>query len=225
MKLSVIIPVYNERGTIEPILQRVLAVPIEKEVILVDDCSSDGSREILKKIKKDDIKVVFHDSNKGKGAAIRTGIQYVTGDVVIIQDADMEYDPQEYIKLFELIRTGKADVVYGSRFSGRTEKMSFAHRLGNIILTIVTNILYGTKLTDMETCYKMVKAPIIRSLRLRSNRFDFEPEITAKLLKSGKRIAEVPISYHGRHWNEGKKITWKDGITALWSLIKYRFVD
>ena len=225
MKLSVIIPVYNEKNTLEQILEKVLAVPLEKEVILVDDFSKDGSREILKNIRKSGVVTVFHEVNKGKGAAIRTGLQYVTGDVVIIQDADLEYDPNEYLKLIEPIQSGTADVVYGSRFSGKTEKMSFAHFVGNKALTITTNILYGTKLTDMETCYKMVKAPIFKSLKLRANRFDFEPEITAKLLKSGKRILELPISYEGRHWTEGKKITWRDGITALWSLIKYRFVD
>lgn len=225
MKLSVIIPVYNERSTIEQILERVLAVPLDKEVILVDDCSKDGSRDILKKIQKDNVRAVFHDVNKGKGAAIRTGIQYVTGDVVIIQDADLEYDPDEYLKLIEPIKTGKADVVYGSRFLGSTKKMTLTHWLGNKILTITTNLLYGTKLSDMETCYKMVKATIIRSFRLRANRFDFEPEITAKLLKSGKKIVEIPISYEGRDWAEGKKITWRDGVVALWSLIKYRFID
>jgi glycosyltransferase involved in cell wall biosynthesis len=225
MKLSVIIPVYNEKNTIEKILDKVLAVPLEKEVILVDDCSKDGSREILKNMNRSGVVTVFHDVNKGKGAAIRTGLQYVTGDVVVIQDADLEYDPNEYLKLIEPIRSGQADVVYGSRFSGKTEKMSLAYYLGNKVLTIATNVLYGTKLTDMETCYKMVKAPIFKAMKLRANRFDFEPEITAKLLKSGKTIIEIPISYKGRHWTEGKKITWKDGIAALWSIIKYRFVD
>jgi glycosyltransferase involved in cell wall biosynthesis len=225
MKLSVIIPVYNEKDTLEMIVDKVLAVPIEKEIILIDDCSKDGSRELLKNMKKDNVTTVFHEVNKGKGAAIRTGIQYVTGDVVVIQDADLEYDPNEFIKLIEPIKSGKADVVYGSRFSGSTKKMSFSHWLGNKVLTITMNLLYGTKLTDMETCYKMVKSPIIRSFKLRANRFDFEPEITAKLLKSGKRIIEVPITYEGRSWSEGKKITWKDGIAALYSIIKFRFVD
>jgi glycosyltransferase involved in cell wall biosynthesis len=225
MKLSVIIPVYNEKATIRQILDKVLAVPLEKEIILVDDCSNDGSREMLKGISMSGVVTVFHDVNKGKGASIRTGLQYVTGDLVVVQDADLEYDPNDYLKLIEPIKSGAADVVYGSRFSGRTEQMSFAHLVGNKALTIATNILYGTKLTDMETCYKMVRAPIFKSLKLRANRFDFEPEITAKLLKSGKRIVETPISYRGRHWTEGKKITWRDGIAALWSLIKDRFID
>jgi glycosyltransferase involved in cell wall biosynthesis len=225
MKLSVIIPVYNEKDTIKLILDKVLAVPIDKEVILIDDCSTDGSREILKGLNMDKVKVVFHEKNKGKGAALRTGFQYMTGDIAIVQDADLEYDPMEMLKLIAPILEGKADVVYGSRFAGRADKMTFAHMLGNKVLTIATNVLYGTKLTDMETCYKMVKTPIIKSLTLRANRFDFEPEITAKLLKSGKRILEIPISYEGRNWTEGKKITWKDGIMALWSLVKYRFMD
>jgi len=232
MRLSVIIPVFNEKATIEQVIDKVADVPIEKEIIVVDDYSTDGTRELLKNLRQDNVTTVFHEKNKGKGAAIRTGIQYVTGDVVIIQDADLEYNPHEYLKLIEPIKNGTADVVYGSRFSclpagmaGRTEKMTITHLLGNKVLTLATNILYGTRLTDMETCYKMVKAPLIKSLKLRANRFDFEPEITAKLLKSGKRIIEIPISYEGRHWSEGKKITWKDGIAALWSLIKYRFID
>jgi glycosyltransferase involved in cell wall biosynthesis len=225
MKLSVIIPVYNEKDTLREIIARVRAVPLEKEIILVDDCSKDGSREILKALNDPDIRTIFHEKNQGKGAALRTGFQYVTGDVVVVQDADLEYDPNELLKLIEPIKEGKADVVYGSRFSGKTDKMTFAHWFGNKMLTVTTNILYGTKLTDMETCYKMVKAPIIKSLKLRANRFDFEPEITAKLLKSGKKILEIPITYQGRDWEEGKKITWKDGFAALWSLIKYRFVD
>jgi glycosyltransferase involved in cell wall biosynthesis len=225
MKLSVIIPVYNEKDTIRTILDKVLAVPIEKEVILVDDFSTDGSREILKNINMNNVQTVFHEKNKGKGAALRTGFQYMTGDIAVVQDADLEYDPMELTKLIEPILAGKADVVYGSRFSGRTDKMTFAHWLGNKMLTLTTNVLYGTHLTDMETCYKMVKTPIIKSMKLRANRFDFEPEITAKLLKSGKKILEIPISYKGRHWDAGKKITWKDGIAAIWSLIKFRFID
>lgn len=225
MKLSVIMPVYNEKDSIKEIIGRVMAVPIEKELIVVDDCSKDGTRDILKTIRVPGVRIFYHEVNKGKGAAIKTGIGYVNGDIVIIQDADLEYDPMEYLKLIKPIGSGEADVVYGSRFSGRTEKMSFAHLVGNKVLTVITNILYGARLTDMETCYKMVKAPVMKSLNLRANRFDFEPEITAKLLKRGLRIKEVPITYKGREWSEGKKITWRDGITALWSLIKYRFVD
>lgn len=225
MMLSVIIPVFNEKNTIEKLVDLVRAVPIEKEIIIVDDFSTDGTRDILNKMNKDNVTVVFHEKNRGKGAAIRTGIQKVKGDVMVIQDADLEYDPQELLKIIEPIRNGSADVVYGSRFAGKMDKMTLAHRLGNQALTLAANILYGTKLTDMETCYKMVRTPIIKSLHLRSDRFDFEPEITAKLLKSGKRIVEIPISYEGRDWTEGKKITWKDGITALWSLVKYRFID
>lgn len=225
MKLSVIIPVYNEKDTIEQIIDKVIDVPLDKEIIVVDDFSTDGTREILKNLKYDNVTTVFHDKNKGKGSAIRTGIQYVNGDVVVIQDADLEYNPHEYLKLIEPIKDGRADVVYGSRFSGNTEKMTFSHWLGNKALTLTTNILYGTRLTDMETCYKMMKAPLIRSFALKANRFDFEPEITAKILKSKKRIIEIPITYQGRHWTEGKKITWRDGISALISLIRYRFAD
>ncbi len=225
MKLSIVIPVYNEKETIEKVLERVRAVPLEKEIIFVDDCSKDGSREILKSFQGDNIRTVFHEKNQGKGAALRTGFQYVTGDVVVVQDADLEYDPNELLKLIEPIRNGQADVVYGSRFSGKAEKMSFSHWLGNKVLTVATNVLFGTRLTDMETCYKMMRTPVIKSLKLRANRFDFDPEITAKLLKSGKKIREIPISYKGRDWDAGKKITWKDGFSALWSLFKYRFVD
>jgi glycosyltransferase involved in cell wall biosynthesis len=225
MKLSVIIPVYNEKKTLELLLEKVLAVPLEKEVIIVDDFSKDGSREILKNMNRTGVTTIFHDVNKGKGAAIKTGLQYVTGDAVIIQDADLEYDPNDYLKLIEPIKSGAADVVYGSRFAGRTEKMSFAHLIGNKVLTMTMNLLYGTNLTDMETCYKMVRTPLLRSIKLKANRFDLEPEITSKLLKSGKKIIELPISYQGRDWAEGKKITWRDGIAALWSIIKFRFVD
>ena len=225
MKLSVIMPVYNEKNTLEQILEKVLAVPLEKEVIIVDDFSSDGSRELLKNVNIPGVITIFHDVNRGKGAAIKTGLQYVTGDAVIIQDADLEYDPADYLKLMEPIRSGAADVVYGSRFSGKMDKMSFAHMIGNKALTIAVNLLYRTDLTDMETCYKMVRTSLLKSIKLRANRFDLEPEITSKLLKSGKKIVELPISYHGRDWTEGKKITWRDGISALWTIIKFRFID
>ncbi len=225
MKLSVIIPVYNEKDTLGTLLEKVLAVPLEKEVILVDDFSTDGTREMLKAMDRPGIITIFHDVNKGKGAAIKTGLQYATGDITIIQDADLEYDPNDYLKLIEPIRSGAADVVYGSRFLGRTENMSLAHVLGNKALTLALNLLYGTKLTDIATCYKLIKTPLFKSLTTKASRFDFEPEVTAKLLKSGKKIVEVPISYHGRDWSEGKKITWRDGIPTLWAIIKYRFMD
>jgi glycosyltransferase involved in cell wall biosynthesis len=225
MKLSVIIPAYNEKNSIKDIIAKVMAVPLEKEIIVVDDRSTDGTREILEGLRMEGVKTLFHELNKGKGAAIRTGIGAINGDIAIVQDADLEYDPMEYLKLIEPILSGKADAVYGSRFSGTARSMSLLHLIGNKFLTIATNILYGTKLTDMETCYKMVRSPVLKSLKLRANRFDFEPEITAKLLKKRIRIFEIPISYEGRGFEEGKKITWRDGITALWSLIKYRFID
>jgi glycosyltransferase involved in cell wall biosynthesis len=225
MKLSVIIPVFNEKSSINEIVDKVRAVPVEKEMIIIDDCSTDGTREILKDVKDEGVTVSFHEVNKGKGAAIRTGISKVTGDIVVIQDADLEYDPNEYLKLLKPIISGEADVVYGSRFLEKTTFSSLSHYLGNKLLTLLTNIFYGTRLTDMETCYKVIKAPIMKSLKLRANRFDFEPEITAKLLKKKVKIIELPISYKGREFSEGKKITWRDGIVALWSLIKYRFID
>jgi len=225
LKLSVIIPVFNEKNTIEQILQRVSNVPIEKEIIIVDDCSTDGSREIIKSITNRNVKPVFQEKNQGKGAAIRTGIEHATGDMLIIQDADLEYDPKDYVKLLQPIITGEADVVYGSRFLGAAKSMSGLHYFGNKLLTLATNILFGTALTDMETCYKMMKTPIIKNIKLRANRFDFEPEITAKLLKKGVKIKELPINYEGRSWTEGKKITWRDGVAALASLIKFRFID
>jgi len=229
MKLSVIVPVYNEKDSIKEILEKVQCVSpgegIEKEIVVVDDCSTDGTTEILKNITDKNISVLFHGKNQGKGAAIRTGIGKVGGDFIVIQDADLEYDPSDYPRLLKPILSGEADVVYGSRFSGKSESMSRLHYFGNKLLTVLTNVLYGTALTDMETCYKMVKAPIMKSLKLRANRFDFEPEITSKLLKKKVRIKEIPIAYKGREWSEGKKITWRDGIAALWSLVKYRFTD
>lgn len=225
MKLSVIMPVYNEKNTIKDIVTKVLAVNIDKELIIVDDCSKDGTRDILKTIDDPRVKVVYHDMNKGKGGAIKTAIQYATGDYTIIQDADLEYDPEEYHNLLRPILDNRADIVYGSRFAGRTESMSMLHLAGNKALTIITNLLYGTKLTDMETCYKLVKTPLLKGLSLKANRFDFEPEITAKIFKKGARFIEVPISYVGRAHSEGKKISWKDGFAAIWTLIKYRFTN
>lgn len=228
MKLSIIISVYNEKGTISEILDRVRGVDIgniEKEIIIVDDFSNDGSREVLKGEEEKGVIVLYHERNRGKGAAIRTALEHITGDFVIIQDADLEYDPEDYMKLIGPILKGRADVVYGSRFTGERRNMLFWHWIGNRFLTLITNILYNTTLSDMETCYKLFKAEIIKGLRIRSNRFNFEPEITAKVMKKGIRIYEVPISYTGREFNEGKKITWKDGFSALWTLVKYRFVD
>lgn len=225
MKLSILIPVFNEKKTIREIIKKVEEVKINKEIILVDDCSTDGSREILEKEKKKGKKVFFHNKNLGKGAALRTGFQHITGDYVIVQDADLEYDPQDYHKLIKPILDGKAEVVYGSRFTGERRNMFFHHWVGNKFLTLVTNILYNTTLSDMETCYKIFKSDVIKKINIKSNRFNFEPEITSKILKQGIRIYEVPISYTGREFSEGKKITWKDGISALWTLLKYRFVD
>ncbi len=226
MKLSVIVPVYNERETVREILERVRAVEVEKEIIVIDDGSTDGTRDILREEEgRGDVRVIYHPQNRGKGAAIRTGLEHATGDVVLIQDADLEYDPRDYPRLLQPILEGRAEVVYGSRFRGRCESMLFWHALGNKLLTLATNLIYGAALSDMETCYKVFKAEVIKSIPLRARRFEFEPEVTAKVLKRGYRIHEVPISYSGRKHHEGKKITWRDGFTALWTLIKYRFVD
>jgi glycosyltransferase involved in cell wall biosynthesis len=224
--LSVIMPVYNERETLTEILARVRAVDLEKEIVVVDDGSTDGTRDILKEEeKKGDLKIIYHEANQGKGAAVRTGLGHACGDFIIIQDADLEYDPRDYPKLLKPILEGQAEVVYGSRAQGFRETMFFTQALGNRLLTVLTNLLYGTALSDMETCYKVFRAEVINSIPLRSRRFELEPEITAKLLKRGYRIHEVPISYQGREYHQGKKLTWRDGITALWTLIKYRFVD
>jgi glycosyltransferase involved in cell wall biosynthesis len=228
MKLSVVIPVYNEKNTIEQIITGVKAVSLlDKEIVVVDDASKDGTTAILKKIQTDqpNLKIIFKEKNAGKGAALRDGFKQTTGDYVIVQDADLEYDPQDYTKLIRALDEQKAQVVYGSRFSGNYKDMSNLHYFGNKLLTLFTNILYGVMLTDMETCYKLLPGDFVRKINIRSDRFNFEPEITAKILKSKMRIAEVPISYKGRSFSEGKKITWKDGISALWTLLKYRFVD
>lgn len=225
MKLSVVIPVYNEKDTIREILKRVKAVNVDKEIILVDDFSTDGTRDILKELASKGEKVLFHEKNMGKGAALRTGFAHATGDWCIVQDADLEYDPEDYHRLLQPVLKGKAVVVYGSRFTGEHRNMFFHHWVGNKFLTIVTNILYNTTISDMETCYKLFRTDIIKSINIKSNRFNFEPEITAKVLKKGIRIYEVPVSYAGREFAEGKKITWKDGFSALWTLFKYRFVD
>ena len=228
MKISVVIPVYNEIDTIEEILARVDKVAIKKEIIVIDDLSIDGTRERLKKIvaDKENVKVIYHNRNKGKGAALRTGFESVTGDIVIIQDADLEYDPNEYPKLLEPISDGRADVVYGSRFIGGPHRVLFFwHYVGNKLLTLISNALTNLNLTDMETCYKVFKRQILKDINLKSNRFGFEPEFTAKISKNRLRIYEVPISYSGRTYSEGKKITWKDGIVALCLIFWYRFFD
>jgi glycosyltransferase involved in cell wall biosynthesis len=219
-------PVYNERQTIEEILRRVLAVPVRKEVIVVDDCSTDGTREILNELQPAmGFRLLLHDRNRGKGAALRTGFEAVTGDVVVIQDADLEYSPEEYPELTELIYQGRADVVYGSRFLGRHRVFLFTHYLGNRLLTFLTNVMYNTMLTDMETCYKVMRTDVLRSFTLRSNGFGIEPEMTAKIFKRHYRVYEVPITYDGRGYEEGKKITWRDGVVALWVLLRYRFSE
>jgi glycosyltransferase involved in cell wall biosynthesis len=226
--LSVIMPVYNEVGTIEEIIRRVMAVDIPKELIIVDDGSTDGTREKLRALPASDaVRTIFHPYNLGKGAAVRTGLAEAKGDVVVIQDADLEYDPQELRDLLKPILRGDADVVYGSRLSGgRPQRVYlFWHLVANKFLCLVLNLLYNTTLTDMETGYKMFTRPVLESLRLRANGFDIEPEITAKIFKKDWRVYEIPISYYGRTYREGKKIRFKDGLVAVWTLLKYRFVD
>lgn len=227
MKLSIVIPVYNERATVSQIIARCRALPLDKEIVVVDDGSSDGTREILKGEEGvGGVRVIMHEKNRGKGAAVRTGIEAAAGDILVIQDADLEYMPEEFPALIQPIAEGWADVVYGSRFLGTHRVFKVVHFMGNKFLTYVTNILYDTMLSDMETCYKAFRADIIKNINLKSDRFNFEPEITAKIFKKKKlRVYEMPISYHGRDYDEGKKITWFDGIPALWALIKYRFVD
>ena len=226
MKLSVIMPVFNEKETIEKIVEKVRALSIDKEIIIVDDCSTDGTREILEsKYSRGDseIKVIFQEKNQGKGSAIRKGLDYAGGDYVIIQDGDLEYDPEEYLKLLAEVKTSEDKAVYGSRFLFHSVKMSPLHRFGNRFLTLITNFLYGSKLTDMETCYKLIEKSLLKELSLKSKHFEIEPEITAKILRKGIRIKEVPIDYLGRKFHEGKKISWKDGFSSLWTLVKYRF--
>ncbi len=223
MKLSIIIPVHNEERTITEIVDRLRRLNILKEIIIVNDCSRDGSLRLIEAMP--DVRCVSHAVNMGKGAAIRTGLKYITGDIVVIQDGDLEYNPEVFPELMKPIVDGEVDVVYGSRFLGRTEGMRFLNFVANKFLTILTNVLYGTQITDMETCYKMIRVSVLKEITLHANRFDFEPEITAKILKKGYRFMEIPISYSGRTHEEGKKIGWKDGLQALWSLVRYRFKD
>ncbi len=224
--LSVIMPVYNETATIEEIIMRVLAVPLRVELLVIDDGSTDGSRDVLTKLAGErDFKLILQEKNQGKGAAVRKGFAEASGDIFVVQDADLEYSPEEYPELIDLIVRGKADAVYGSRFLGRHRAFLFVHYMGNRFLTLVTNVLYNTILTDMETCFKAIRAEKVRQMTLRSDRFGIEPEITAKLFKMGCRVYEVPITYEGRGYEEGKKISWKDGLEALWVLLKYRVVD
>jgi glycosyltransferase involved in cell wall biosynthesis len=227
MKLSVVIPVYNEKNTILRVLKRVHDVAIPKEIIVVDDFSTDGTREILKSFPpSEDLKIFFQLKNAGKGAALRAGFAAVTGDIVIIQDADLEYDPEEYINLIQPILANKADVVYGSRFLGGPHRvLLFWHSVGNRILTTLSNMITDLNLTDMETCYKVFRADILRKICLRENRFGFEPEFTVKISKARCRVYEVPISYSGRDYSEGKKIGWKDGVAAIYFIFKYKFFD
>jgi len=226
-KLSVIVPAYNERNTIAEIVRRMRAVelPLAREIIVVDDGSTDGTREVLRQLDDSTLRVVQHPSNQGKGAAIRTGLEHVTGDLVLIQDADLEYDPDDWPRLLGPVLKGRAVVVYGSRFTGERRNMLFWHWVANRMLSLVANVLYNSTLSDMETGHKLFDTRVLDRIRLRARSFDFEPEVTAKVLKRGIHIYEVPISYAGRTLEEGKKITWEDGVVALWTLLKYRVVD
>jgi len=245
-KVSVVIPVFNEKNTIDEILRRVLETDIRKEVIVVDDCSTDGTRQVLEAmaalqergqtsapasdgedtIPLKDLRFFFQDANQGKCAAMRRGFAQVTGEIVLVQDADLEYDPKDYSKLLEPILDGRADVVYGSRFLGGPQRVHyFWHYVANKALTLLSDIFTNLKLTDMETCYKVMLTPVIRGINLKSTRFGFEPEITAKIAKGRWRVYEVPISYAGRTYEEGKKITWKDGVMALWYIVRYTLAD
>ena len=222
MKLSVIVPAYNEVDTIEEALRRVSRVQLDKEIIVVDDCSTDGTRELLQGIPG--IKMFVHERNMGKGMAIRTALKHVTGDVVIIQDADLEYDPEDFYAMIDPIASGKAEVVYGSRFLRGRPKMRLANYIANRALATASNLLFGGRISDEATCYKAFRADLIKSVPLTCRRFEFCPEVTAKVLRKGVKIAEVPISYRSRFVAQGKKITWWDGVVALWTLVKFRFL-
>lgn len=222
MLLSVIIPAYNEIEFIDEILRRVRETPYEKEIIIVDDCSTDGTREYLKSLSENGVVTLFQEKNQGKGAALKVGMAAATGDIVLVQDADLEYDPREYPVLLKPILEGKADVVYGSRFLGGPHRvLYFWHYLGNSVITLLSNMFTNLNLTDMETCYKVFRKEVIKGITIESKRFGVEPEITAKVARGGWRIFEVPISYYGRTYEEGKKITWRDGIRALFTIIRF----
>jgi glycosyltransferase involved in cell wall biosynthesis len=226
--LSVVIPVYNEARTIVAVIEQVLNAPVDlaKEIIVVDDASTDGTRELLENMPAGEIRLVFHDVNRGKGAAIRTGLAHATGDIVLVQDADLEYDPRDYPLLLEPILEGHADVVFGNRFHGGPHRvLYFWHYAANRSLTLLTNLLTGLNVTDMEVGYKVFRRDVLRRLTLTSDRFGFEPEVTVKVAKLGCRVYEVPIRYYGRTYQEGKKITWRDGVAALFHLVRYRFFD
>jgi glycosyltransferase involved in cell wall biosynthesis len=227
LKLSIVIPIYNERETLETLIAKVNAVDYDKEILLIDDFSTDGTREILKDYEnKEGFQVLYHNHNQGKGAALRTGFANVTGDIIIIQDADLEYNPADYGTLIEPIMDGRADVVYGSRFLGGPHRVLFFwHSIGNMVLTTFSNMLTNVNLTDMETGYKVFTKKVNDTLTFKCNRFGFEPEFTAKVAKNNFRIFEVPISYNGRDYSEGKKITWKDGVAAIWYIIKFKFTN
>jgi glycosyltransferase involved in cell wall biosynthesis len=227
LKLSVVMPVYNEKDTVREIIQRVRQIDLVDEIIIVDDGSKDGTREILHELSDlPDVKVIEHEVNQGKGAAVVTGIRAAQGDLLVVQDADLEYDPKDYVKLVQPLIEGRCDVVYGSRFAGPKIKNAIViNVMANKFLTFMTNLLYGSKLTDMETCYKVFRREVVKDINIRARRFEFEPEFTAKILKRKVRLIEVPISFDPRGYSEGKKITAWDGIVALWTLVKYRFVD
>ncbi|MFH1905585.1 MAG: glycosyltransferase family 2 protein [bacterium] len=230
MKLSIVVPVYNEKNTILKIIEKVKALDVEKEIIIVDDCSTDGTCELIKEkldSRYPEVSIFYHMANHGKGAALRTGFKHVKGEIIAIQDADLEYEPEEIKDLIKPITDGFADVVYGSRLSGgKPQRMYlFWHLVGNKFLTFLTNILYNTTISDMETCYKVMTKKVLDSINLTSDRFDIEPEITAKIFRQNYRVYEIPISYYGRDYSEGKKVCWKDGFSAIWTLIKYRFVS